>query len=46
MKVDFDPAAVLEVVGGRFVLEVVGGHAEVRASVLASWPEDRLAFEK
>jgi len=46
MEVDFDPAAVLEVVGERFVLEVVGGHAEVRASVPASWPEDHLAFEK
>ena len=34
------PAAVLEVVGGHFVLEVVGGRAEVRASVPASWLED------
>ena len=34
------PAAVLEVVGGHFVLEVVGGRAEVRASVPASLPED------
>jgi len=46
MEVDFDPAAVLDVVGECFVLEVVGARAEVRASVPASWPEDHLAFEK